>query len=116
MSTKEELLEALHLWLHRESGDEDLAKACEGFKWTILSDPALPEVERKALTVLFDWDHGIGVDLIYAAEDFHETYDADACQKVDERVVELDGKVADGRADDYEQADVIPLVRLKGQA
>lgn len=111
--THVELLAALHIWLHREGGDIDLAGACARFDWSQLPRLKLTSAEERALEALDAWYHGASVDLIDAGEDFHETFSGEACRLMDETVVRLDGRVACGYGDVYEADNVIPLVRLK---
>jgi len=104
-----ELLDALHLWLHREGGDRDLATACDAYDWDFPQD--LTPGARRALVELRRWIRGLTTDVIGEAEDFHEALSDDECRAVDERVVALDGRVASGRADEYAVDNVTPLVR-----
>ncbi len=107
-----EVLDALHLWLHREGGDGDLAAACAACDWSLPTDH-LSLAQRQALLTLELWHLGQRVALIDDAEDFHEACSDAECQAVDERVVALDGRVAFGRADEYEVDNVIPLTRKR---
>jgi hypothetical protein len=121
--TREDLLlGALHLWLHREGGDEDLLMAwrvanTHGEKLrrpSLLPDPiSVTEDERLALDALATWASGKRVDLIGACEGFHSLCNDSACHSVDERVVDLDGRCAFGWQDRYERPDVVPLIRKR---
>jgi len=114
-----ELLDALHLWLHREGGDRELAAACDAYDWpsdmaprSHFPDDLTPGALR-ALIELRWWSRGLPTDVIGEAEDFHEALSDDECKAVDERVVALDGRVAIGRAAEYEVDNVIPLARKR---
>lgn len=88
------LLDALHLWLHRDDrSDEPLALACRLFDWSSLTDLDLLPREREALDMLEQWHLGHRVDLIGAAEDFHEA--CTDCAVVAARADKLDAPPAD---------------------
>lgn len=88
-----ELLDALHLWLHRSGGDEALALACAFFDWRTLPGLALQPCEREALVELGKWHRGMGVDVIGAASDFHEA--CRDCAAVEQRVAKLEQREPD---------------------
>jgi hypothetical protein len=115
VTTTAELIAALHLWLHREYGDLDLAAACATYDWSSLLGTAvypLTTAQHRALVTLEAWYLGQRVALIDEAEDFHEAMSADECQRIDEQVVRLDGRVAFGWDSEYEEpTNVIPLRR-----
>jgi len=104
-----ELLDALHLWLHREGGDRELATACDAYDWHLPDD--LTPGARRALIELRWWSRGLRTDVIGEAADFHAACSDAECQAVDEKVVALDGRVAFGWGEEYEVDNVIPLVR-----
>lgn len=88
-----DLLDALHLWLHRSGGDEALALACAHFDWRILPDLVLQPFEREALVELEKWHYGMAVDVIGAASDFHEA--CRDCADVEQRVARLEQREPD---------------------
>lgn len=105
-----QLLDALHLWLHREGGDRDLDRAVEAFDWSTFGVIALSPEQHRAMVALDSYRRGHRVDLIGEAEDFHELMSDAYCTAVDELVLKVDGAIACGHADNYVD-NVIPLRR-----